>query len=450
MKRTLAARTGAMALIYMAAIIGAAENPDVKVTQSGFGSLEAGQLVKGMGSLSELEHVWIQKMYLQLTTEAIVKERMRVVLSGEGQMSWSYPQDKSKPETERTQFSYYFNEVSGVYSFGDLQFPFLQFGVGYFPFKYNPDARNLGEYLFGRTGSYGQYILTSFDFPFSRLLGLRLTSRLFHDHLRQDLLLTSETDMYPMMDYSASYLLSVKAPKLAEFAAGVSASHLLSIDKRNTDHVDDPVIRYVNENGDTAYYNFRGVKAMARAALDFKSIMPASIAEKMGNDELRLYGEIGVLGLKNIVNYGTVTRDTTIDSAGIMVPRTDTVAAPGYFDTLWQRVPVMFGISLPTFKILDVLSVEFEWYGSRFQNNYLNYITANRPLPYDDILSGKSTPWKWSVYAKKTLAPGFAITAQAANDHMRVQSADASAQNKGEALRKKGNWWYVLKFMFGF
>jgi len=39
-------------------------------------------------------------------------------------------------------------ESQGIYSFGDLDQPWLQLAAGYFPFKYNPQASNLGEYLY--------------------------------------------------------------------------------------------------------------------------------------------------------------------------------------------------------------------------------------------------------------------------------------------------------------
>ena len=428
-----------------------AENPDVKITQSGFGSFEAGQVMKGMRLGTEVNHVWIQKMYLQLSTEAIVKERMRIMISAEGQMWFSYPQLQAYAQTQQPQFNFYFKEVDGAYSFGELQCPILQFGVGYFPFKYNPDARNLGEYLFDRAGNYSQYITTSFDFPFSRLLGLRLTNRLFHGALRQDLLLASETGMFPLMDYSGAYVISGSLFKTIDLGAGINFSRYLSINKENTDKQNDPVSLYIKENGDTAYYSFQGIKAMGRASIDCKTLLPSDRVQRMmGTDEFRIYGEAGVLGLIDIVNYGKTTRDTTfLDPLGNLVTRTDTFPATSFYDSLWQRIPVMFGISMPTFKVLDVLSLEFEWWGTRFANNYKAIVDDNRPIPYFNFAS-KSNPWKWSLYAKKTLAPGFSLTAQVARDHMRIQTADAKQQDKEEALQTKSHWWWMLKFMFGF
>ena len=48
----------------------------------------------------------------------------------------------------------------------------MDLAVGYFPYKYNPEARNLGEYLF-RSGTYPVYLTNDYDFPLARVAGLR-------------------------------------------------------------------------------------------------------------------------------------------------------------------------------------------------------------------------------------------------------------------------------------
>jgi len=78
--------------------------------------------------------------------------------------------------------------------------PFLQASLGMLRLKYNPDGRNFGDYIF-RTGTYPTYIITNFDFPAARLLGLHLSSDPIAN-LHADLLLTSEAFIYPLFDFS--------------------------------------------------------------------------------------------------------------------------------------------------------------------------------------------------------------------------------------------------------
>ena len=88
-----------------------------------------------------------------------------------------------------------------------------------FTFKYNPDGRNFGDYIF-RTGTYPTYIITNFDFPAARLLGLHLSSDPIAN-LHADLLLTSEAFIYPLFDFSLTGIASYKLFNAIEIGAGI-------------------------------------------------------------------------------------------------------------------------------------------------------------------------------------------------------------------------------------
>jgi hypothetical protein len=45
---------------------------------------------------------------------------------------------------------------------------------------------------------------------------------------------------------------------------------------------------------DSSFYTFKGAKLMAKAAIDFKKIIPGGL---FGKQDLRLYGEATILGL---------------------------------------------------------------------------------------------------------------------------------------------------------
>jgi hypothetical protein len=49
----------------------------------------------------------------------------------------------------------------------------LDLSIGLMPYKYNPEVRNLGEFLF-RSGTYPFVLFNNYNFPLARLSGLRL------------------------------------------------------------------------------------------------------------------------------------------------------------------------------------------------------------------------------------------------------------------------------------
>jgi hypothetical protein len=109
----------------------------------------------------------------------------------------------------------------------------------------------------------------------------------------------------------------------------------------------------------------------------------------------------------------------------------------------------MFGFNVPTFKLLDVLAVEAEYYPYPFQTGYFNMINNyGGPLP-DDVQSPadwnpdnyKFDAWKWSVYLKRNLFSGFSITTQLARDHMHVTYKDGYPY-WSESLLRPGQWWW--------
>jgi hypothetical protein len=388
-----------------------------------------------MGSSNTIEpsvsHVWQQRLVMQFSLDARVGERARVMVSAEGNMTYSWSKQQEEYESEFPKYSMYPNDVHGSYAFlGDPEDPQLSLTAGYFPYKYNPDVRNLGEYLY-RTGTYPGYIINEFDYPQARLLGLKVSSTLF-GFVHQDLMLTSETFINPLQDWGLSYLVSASPfKKMIDIGAGVFLSHWFSVNKYYTTPLDPSnMIPIDSVQTDTVYYTYKGIKLMTRLAFDPKPLIPLDI---FGENDLRLYAEAAIIGLQDY---------------------------RGYYDSLWQRIPVMVGFNLPAFKLLDVFAVEFEWYGSRWPNSYYNVFRLNNlPQPVDSMkLSAPRTSginynndnWKWSLYATKVLAGCFSITGQIANDHVRLLRFRYNYDGCEEALRTPDDWWYTLKLGFFF
>jgi len=340
----------------------------------------------------------------------------------------------------------------GIYSFGNAENPFLSIEAGIFPFKYNAEAVNLGEYLF-RSGCYPPFITTNFDFPYATLTGFRLHSTLFNN-LQQDLLLTTETQIQPLYDWSLSYLLNYSVPSWFDIGAGVSFSRLFPA----SDEVTTPKVytgapnstdMYLDGNGDTAYYSFKGIKVMGKVCFDPKGFFPG-FAEVLGKEDGKIFAEAAILGLKNINAY---KKYSTSDTSSALMEDTST----NYYNDISQRIPIMFGFNVPTFKLLDLFALQGEWYGWNFKDA-LYYQTTSGPNAIPSPFYSRSYPrdvyktdnWKWSVNVQKTFLRHFSIIAQLSRDHTRTISYYEKYKDENEMFTKNNEWGWWLKLQYSF
>ncbi len=424
------------------------DNPEkskLSFTPSGFVATVAGQLVKFKFKGYERNHRWINQTLLNFQGNITFGDHLKIHLGMEGLMWFNtYPESDvmSDYEFQKAFYSFYPDRAEGIFSFGKPEKFSMGIGIGLFPYKYNPDAWNLGEYLF-RSGVYPGYIKNTFDWPMSRISGIRINNTnfgLWHN----DILLTREIEMWPLNDISLTYITNVKAPvenSVFDLGAGIQFCRLIPID----DSLTNPKDVYFFENvvtdefgqvisQDTAYYSYQGTKLMARLTFDPKGIFALLGWDRFnaifGKEDLKMFSEIAFLGLKD---YGE------------------------YYDTLSQRIPVMFGINLPFFRLLDVASLQFEYYGCRFPNSYWDATNAFKGYPLPDNLQGvyqiedyRKDNWKWSLFIKKTIANHFTITGQVARDHIRTVSFYANNLDVEECLSKNKHWYWIMKLGFVF
>lgn len=156
------------------------------------------------------------------------------------------------------------------------------------------------------------------------------------------------------------------------------------------------------------HYTTRATLLMARATLDPKKLLPADAG--FGREDLKVFAEVGVLGVKD---------------------------HPVFYENITDRMPVMIGANLPAFGILDLLTVQAEYFNSPWLNNTYSIATGdgkrvfNTPyLPASDdavlaprVYEGlRRDDWKWSVLAQKRIGR-LTLSAQAARDHLRLPSS---------------------------
>jgi hypothetical protein len=325
----------------------------------------------------------------------------------------------------------------------------IQVEGGYFPFKYSPQAQCFGEYLY-RTGTYPGFIVSGFEqanMDKPKVCGLHL-SYLTHawGTIKQDLLLSSEMDFFPLHDLNLTYIVTCEPNRLVNFGLGVEFARFLSVDEKKTTPGTDTInfnkqssdsrkwFGYVDpQSNDTILYTFRGTKLMARLTINPQSLFPWPA---FGREDLKIYCEAAVLGVKDY---------------------------PGWYEHIGERIPVMFGFNVPAFKLLDVLSVEGEWYGSKYWNSQEFIWKSAVPIPYTGHSGGPEDPknytalndnhWKWSVYASKKITSFLRISAQAASDHTPrtlYTPGPPSFLNYTEITSRSRDWYYMMRISMYF
>jgi hypothetical protein len=359
---------------------------------------------------------------------------------------------------------------------GEKEDPKVSVTLGGFPYVYNPDVKNLGLYLL-RGPVYPGILMGGFqDFSDDSTKSNMLGARFHHSagFFSQDLILNSERDIPPTFDWSLAYLahLDLGAVRLG---AGVNFYRLIPYNsKLETPGKDTTLakgrarLRYIEvdpSTGDTTFFTHQGTKLDATVSLDFKKLFGGM--EYLGEDDLKLYGEAALIGLSN---YGKA------------------------YSKMSERIPVMIGFNVPTWKLLNHVSVEVEYYGAKYRNDLalLGYnnvvadwtrqdhaIPSPKPpsnsdygidsLGYFHKQNGDSVyvggtamdknnvtkdNLKWSVFVDKIVARHIQFVGQIANDHYRPRPVASglisSLGGTAEAFASPKDWYFMARVGYFF
>jgi hypothetical protein len=446
-------------------------------------NLDLGQIVKGeLSEGSESEGQFLTRTGVYMIQSGTINKKLDITVGVGGLFWYTLPASNAAPHTRLVKFGPGVGQASGLFRFGNAENPAATLEFGFFPHKYNPDAKNLGEYQF-RSGTYPGYLWTGgwsiINSAAYMAQGARLTVPTLDGKLTHDLTLYMDRDFEPTYDLAPSYLAAYKPNDAFELGAGITYAHGIPIKpsittpksrdnayigdsilapsewnkagydlndphvvpdgdtRAGTKHPDGKLYVTLSENGipnsQLSYYTFQGIKMMGRFAVNPQAWLQS---ELLGPQDLKLYGEIAVLGVKNY---------------------------PFYYEKITERMPIMVGFNIPSFKFFDVLSVEAEYYKSPFQGNIRSVFQLTKPtwkLPPDVsvdtykafIDSSKietEDDFHWSLYAKKTLFEGLSLYLQMASDHMRVMSFLAEPSDLS-VTRKPSQWYYLARLQMGF
>ncbi len=461
------------------------------------GQVMQGSLVTGDGKTKEINKLFLNRDGIALTYSGTVNEKLHMNI-GVGGLFWKPVPEAADAGTKRINFGPGISEASARYDFTDR----MNIKFGFFGYKYNPDAVNLGEYLLRseayptiiQTGSMGGWVwLNSNEY---KSMGAQFNWTSPTGRWKHDLLIFSEFNQAPLFDFSPSYVVTGKVTSAFEVGAGVSFHRLLPIrtsvesprsetntyveignfpkygvydyntstytpltnasgtlremQNRVTTYTDSTGASIVaagvdgqgrtvyirNDNGDTLRIGkserltFQAIKVMGRASLDLATLLDISEAV---SGPFKIFGEVAVLGLEN---------------------------QPYFYENRSERIPVMLGVNIPTFGILDLLAFQVEYLKNPYPDNNYQQFSNNLPqpaLPDDDAqvyearrASGEydEDDLKWSAYLKKTVVPGLEVYLQVANDHFRVQDVNAQPSYK-PVTDQKSDWYYMIRFQWG-
>ncbi len=468
-----------------------------------FGQIRDGAILTGGGKATLLKNEWLDHFGAFVTQEAFVdrKVKLQVGLGG----IFEFPKDERKePQFGGTQGKMFFigpTTANAMVLFGDPENPWLSLGGGMFPFKYNPDASDLGEYLF-RSGGYpthvfnGGYLLIGDNKAY--LEGCHALVSL--GNLKLDLLFTTETRMPPLYDWSLSSLAQYSmADGLIDMGAGVKFDRLLQVRPSRTmrEEIGNSYFQRPDGkwySGNASYYSnqqkFWEAKIKNINPLDTLAVQGAQkkidankgIYDSINPDAggawinsatklpigAKFYTPAGVIvmgrmsvDLKKLFNSPQFSpSDLRIYSEVALLGVGD---YPVFYEKKSERMPIMVGINLPTLGVLDLFSVQVEHFGLRFENSTYQLGASNYAIPYfpsDPYYSqneygdlADKDNWSWSILLKKSVFSAFNFSAQFAKDHYRTVSSNYFTYGPhlepGDVTHKLSDWYCMVQFGWG-
>ena len=430
-------------------------SPGIQLT--GMASLVEGQFVKckyyldaGDGTMPF--RPWVTNEYARLGIKAAINRHLSMIIIPQLKLwndTWDWKNMNSSgaannPLSQHATFS--LADAEGIFSFDIGDAAAFNIATGVMPYKYDYEAKNLGEYLF-RTGEHPAYILGSFDEAYATLTGLRINAEIFKN-FSMDLLFTTETQVQPINDWSLSFLVKYKLPQYIDAGAGVMFDRMIPVsgllDK--SDGGAGSPNTYYTSSGQLDSFSWGGTKVMAHLSIDPKGFLPEDIANIFGKEDVKFYGEAAILGVKNITAYMHPTDDNTglVDTTQLIVD-----SSKNYYSNMSKRIPIMFGFNVPTFNVLDYLSTEFEWYGWPYSSSIYDLENFKYLLPKPRGVSSASH-WKYSFNLKKIFWERVSIIGQIARDHTRHDVYYNGNTDVMEVFQDNSDWGWWLKLQFNF
>lgn len=385
-------------------------------------------------------------------------------------------------------------------------------GAGMFPYKYNNQASNLGEYLF-RSGPYPTF-LWSGGYAFvndNRAVVQGFKTGYALGGWSTDLLLTTETVLSPLYDLSLAGITRWKSEEGAvEVFGGANFKRLIPIKPSRTERqtANNSWFRKNNRDytGKTSYYIdqagfYKRLAEEAQAKADqattagdaagaaaYQAVADRNTAKQApwqadadsvkawltgpeaSRPALNYYSQAGTLLMAGVNldpkpffggqgPFGPEDLKVSLEAALLGVKD-----YPVFYTDKARRLPVTVGFNFPGFRIFDRVSLQAEWFDSPWTNSYAQSIDNNEATPdlprssdnqssktdYMDI-DGKDN-LSWSILVVKEVLKGVRISGQCARDHIRNVSSSTwvgPGTDPNAMLQTSKDWYWMLQFSVG-
>ncbi len=382
-------------------------------------------------------------------------------------------------------------QASATYKFGDVEDPYFKLSFGLLPYKYNDNSKNLGEYLFRSTPYPNTTINGSWDIihsSYARLKGVVLEKDFWDGMWQNDLMVYINDADFPLHNINLGYVTKLKLGPLS-LGSGINFLNLIpnrpsvTTPKNNQNAYFTAVNPATNVEedyySDQAYYFQIRTYHDQQAKVYFAKNTAADSALGNQHNVQRDYWEGQSEFVQGIVGDPTVWANTpkdyytfkgtllmgmgVLDIGSLISDEMDFKLYaeasllgvndyPVFYDNKMERLPIMFGLSIPTFGLLDHLNVEFEYWKNRYPIITNLYIIDGKPMIDFTSIStlgiSLTEPFtdddlKWSVSAQKSFGAYFTLNAQIARDHIRPINPDFAPYNF-ETIHKDG-WYYLAR-----
>jgi len=365
-----------------------AVKPVSNLTVSGFGYFMFGQIVSGVAGdvySNSIAHYWQDIGDVNFTVTSKPNDWFLARAGLEMQTYYPIQFAAMDKASYYIQFQGFLPQAEGVFhwKFQNPILSSLEIESGVFQYTFNPEVKNLGNYLY-RSTAKPLSIQSKIDYPWANLMGARAQTGFFSDKVKVEAILNSEYQYPPWYDWSLGFTASYAPNKVVDVGAGICLAHQFSA--------------ICGTMTDSLQKQWKATKVDARVILDPKPLI--GNPSLFGSEDLKIYGEAAILGFKDTQEYSYIPPNN-----------------------LLHRMPFLLGINIPTFKILDMFSIEMEWFNSPYPNDYFGRFDQNSPLSID--ITGDSAAidnyiykdnFKWSFFLKKSIS-NFEIRTYLASDH---------------------------------
>ncbi len=414
---------------------------DSKIRLSGFGYYMFGQIVSGVYGdewakpNTAFEHLWTNTSLLHLNIESNATDWFTVKLGLEFYVNFLLKGSNAmnKASYFRT-YSSYLAEAQGTmhWDYDNPVFSSLKISTGMLPYTINDEVKTLGNYLF-RSTIHPLSVQNKVDYPWADLMGGLAEVGLFENRLTFEAILASEFNYVPFFDFTPAFGLYYKPNDVIDVGGAIAFHHAIQAN--------------VGLMPDSLGKNWQGIKIDARAIFDPKPLFGGmDFIEKEG---LKIYAELAFLGLKDTLEVDTsslgrfLRQDTTGLYDGLVFPD----------NSLLNRMPLMIGINIPTWKILDLLSVELEWFFSPYANDWLGKFadqetSARAPASleqWDNYINKDN--FSWAIHVRKSIGK-FETRALFSRDHTIYRLSNVQNGNFEQTMKRPDDWHWQIQLRY--